>query len=55
LTHTVKKNQLNIRSNKKIIAKKPLTNLYEMNSSVMLALVLSVYLLVELAIFAAPQ
>ena len=31
--HTSWKFQLEIRSNKKVIAKKPLTNLYEMNSS----------------------
>ena len=30
--HTLCKFQLEIRSNKKVIAKKPLTNLYEMNS-----------------------
>jgi len=30
--HTLWKFQLEIRSNKKVIAKKPLTNLYEMNS-----------------------
>ena len=33
LRHTSWKFQLEIRSNKKVIAKKPLTNLYEMNSS----------------------
>ena len=32
-SHTPWKFQLEIRSNKKVIAKKPLTNLYEMNSS----------------------
>ena len=30
--HTLWKFQLEIRSNKKVVAKKPLTNLYEMNS-----------------------
>ena len=42
--HTLWKFQLKIISNKKVIAKKPLTNLYEMNSSWRIRMVITVTL-----------